>query len=834
VPTVAVYSSADRDAPHVRHADEAVCIGPSASASSYMSPQRLLEAARLTGATAVHPGYGFLSESHEFAAAVGRAGLVFVGPPPSAIRDLGDKIQAKRLARAAGLPTIPGWAGDVATASPERALAAAQEIGWPVVVKPSRGGGGKGLRVARSPRELAEAVALSRREAQAAFGDASLLVEKYVERARHVEVQVVADAHGACVYFPERDCSAQRRGQKVLEESPSPWVARAADGGLALRRAMGEQAVRLARAVGYASAGTVEFVVDAGDGDGGKASGSSSSSSSGSSGSSGSSSSPFYFLEMNTRLQVEHPVTEAVSGGVDLVELMLRVAGGERLPAWLTQERAAAVHGAAIEARLYAEDPARGFLPSPGTLTAYREPPSPSFFGGGGGGGGNVGGGLQAGAVDPAVALAGAVPTYVRLDRGVCEGGEVPVHYDPMLGKLVAAAPTREAARRALARALDAFVVRGVATNLAAVRRMLDLPAFVSGDYDTGLIAREFGVGGMPTMAEEEDAAGGGGGGSGGKQQQQQQQQQPPPQPLPKLSALDPLAFPLPPLAEREIVAAAVLLYCESNRRRRPGGRGGQGAHDAEPLSVVVWGGSTALPRRALEVRVRPAPAAHVGRDVAATGRALEVELPDAVVHVYAAEDGEEATTAGGDNGGASSSPSYSRYLCRVVVDGRALTLQLAERPAAGAAAPLASGREVGLGPGAVSRRGTVALQHRGAQREVLVEPARVAALARHMPPPEALARRRARERGAAVRSPMTGTLAALRVQAGDRVAEGDEVAVVSAMKMMMPLLAPRPGVVAAVAEGVAVGRGVAADAVLVTLEEEEEGGDGGGMGGRG
>jgi propionyl-CoA carboxylase alpha chain len=423
--TVAVHSEADRDALHVRLADEAIGSGPPPARQSYLAMDALIDACKRTGAEAVHPGYGFLSENEEFARRVEEEGVVFIGPKHHSIAAMGDKIASKKLAREAGVNTIPGHPGPVATAA--EAVEIARGIGYPVMIKASAGGGGKGLRVARDDREASEGFVSCQAEARNAFGDDRLFVEKFIVQPRHIEIQVLGDAHGHVVHLGERECSIQRRHQKVLEEAPSPFLDEAT------RRAMGEQAVALARAVRYQSAGTVEFVV-------GK-------------------DRRFYFLEMNTRLQVEHPVTEMVTG-LDLVELMIRVAAGEELPFTQAQVRR---DGWAIECRINAEDPARNFLPSTGRLVRYLPPP--------------VGDGA------------------VRVDTGVYEGGEIPVHYDSMIAKLITHGESRAEAIARMADALNAFVIRGVSSNIAFQAALIQHPRFAAGDFDTGLLAEEFPTG---------------------------------------------------------------------------------------------------------------------------------------------------------------------------------------------------------------------------------------------------------------------------------------------------------------------------------------------------
>ncbi|MFH8401625.1 acetyl-CoA carboxylase biotin carboxylase subunit [Streptomyces anulatus] len=421
VRSVAVFSDADTDARHVREADTAVRIGPPPASESYLNVAALLEAARRTGAQAVHPGYGFLAENAGFAQACADAGLVFIGPPASAISLMGDKIRAKETVAAYGVPVVPGSSGSGLTDA--QLEAAAQEIGMPVLLKPSAGGGGKGMRLVRDAAVLAEEIAAARREARASFGDDTLLVERWIDRPRHIEIQVLADTHGNVIHLGERECSLQRRHQKIIEEAPSVFLDEET------RAAMGEAAVRAARSCGYAGAGTVEFIVPGDD------------------------PASYYFMEMNTRLQVEHPVTELVTG-LDLVEWQLRVASGERLP---YAQQDITLTGWAIEARVCAEDPSRGFLPSGGTVLALREP---------------QGGG-------------------VRTDSGLSEGVLVGSLYDPMLSKVIAYGPDRASALRKLRAALADTVILGVPTNAGFLRRLLAHPDVVSGDLDTGLVERE-------------------------------------------------------------------------------------------------------------------------------------------------------------------------------------------------------------------------------------------------------------------------------------------------------------------------------------------------------
>ncbi len=422
VKTVAVYSEADADALHVREADEAVFIGPPPSAQSYLVVDRIVEACKSTGAQAVHPGYGFLSEKQEFQAALAKAGIAFIGPDSHAIHAMGDKIESKILAKNANVSTVPGHLEVIPNA--DEAVKIARSIGYPVMIKASAGGGGKGMRLAWNDAEAKEGFVSATNEAKSSFADDRVFIEKYVEEPRHIEIQVLADGHGNCVYLGERECSIQRRHQKVIEEAPSPFLDEKT------RRAMGEQAVALAKAVQYKSAGTVEFIVDKNRN--------------------------FYFLEMNTRLQVEHPVTELVTG-LDLVELMIRVAAGEKLP--FTQDDVE-LKGWAIEARVYAEDPFRNFLPSTGRVVKYLPPDVTSGD--------------------------------VRVDTGVYEGGEISMFYDPMIAKLCAYGPDRAAATDRMLRALDEFYIRGLNHNISFLAALMAHPRFASGKLTTNFIAEEF------------------------------------------------------------------------------------------------------------------------------------------------------------------------------------------------------------------------------------------------------------------------------------------------------------------------------------------------------
>ena len=447
IATVAVYSEADKDARHVDLADEAVLIGPAPSRESYLVADKIIAAAKQTGAQAIHPGYGFLSENENFARRVEEEGLVFIGPKHYSIAAMGDKIASKKLAGEAKVNTIPGW--NAAIESADAAVKIAKDIGYPVMIKASAGGGGKGLRVAFNDKEAHEGFSSCRNEARNSFGDDRVFIEKFVEQPRHIEIQVLGDAHGNLVYLNERECSIQRRHQKVIEEAPSPFISEAT------RKAMGEQAVALAKAVNYQSAGTVEFVVGRDQ--------------------------SFYFLEMNTRLQVEHPVTECITG-LDLVELMLRVAAGEKLP--FTQADVKR-NGWAMECRINAEDPFRGFLPSTGRLVTYR-PPLETL----------VAGGPPTPSPSPARGE-GNFSAFggIRIDTGVYEGGEIPMYYDSMIAKLIVHGRDRKDAIAKMREALNAFVVRGISSNIPFQAALLAHPKFVAGDFNTGFIAEHFSQG---------------------------------------------------------------------------------------------------------------------------------------------------------------------------------------------------------------------------------------------------------------------------------------------------------------------------------------------------
>jgi propionyl-CoA carboxylase alpha chain len=425
IETVAVFSEADRDALHVEMADEAVCIGPPAAAESYLVIDKIVEACRKTGAEAVHPGYGFLSEREAFPRALAKAKVVFIGPNPGAIAAMGDKIESKKAAAAAKVSTVPGHLGVIE--DDKHAVKIADQIGYPVMIKASAGGGGKGMRIAHSRAEVAEGFGLAKAEAKASFGDDRVFIEKFIVNPRHVEIQVLGDKHGNAIYLGERECSIQRRNQKVIEEAPSPLLDEST------RRKMGEQAVALAKAVNYDSAGTVEFVAGQDK--------------------------SFYFLEMNTRLQVEHPVTELVTG-IDLVEQMIRVAAGEKL---MLSQKNVTLTGWAVESRVYAEDPFRNFLPSVGRLVKYRPPAEAEKDG-----------------------------ITVRNDTGVQEGGEISIYYDPMIAKLVTHAPSRAAAIEAQSMALDSFYIDGIRHNIPFLSALMNHPRWREGRLSTGFIAEEF------------------------------------------------------------------------------------------------------------------------------------------------------------------------------------------------------------------------------------------------------------------------------------------------------------------------------------------------------
>ena len=450
IKTVAVYSDADARAPFVRMADEAVHIGPAPAAESYLVADKIIAVCKQTGAEAVHPGYGFLSERASFVEALDKEGIAFIGPPASAIAAMGDKIESKKIAREAGVNVVPGFVGEIRDT--DHAIEISNDIGYPVMMKASAGGGGKGMRLAYSEKDVREGFDSVKREGLNSFGDDRVFIEKFIEDPRHIEIQILGDKHGNVVYLNERECSIQRRHQKVVEEAPSPFVTPE------MRKAMGEQCVALSKAVGYYSAGTVELIVSGADKTG----------------------ESFYFLEMNTRLQVEHPVTEAITG-VDLVEQMIRVAAGETLP---FAQSYVSISGWSIENRVYAEDPYRGFLPSTGRLVRYRPPVEPWADDGSENGRRGIDG--------------------IRVDDGVFEGGEVSMYYDPMIAKLVTWGETREEAADLQIAALDAFQIEGLGHNIDFLSAIMQHPRFRSGDLTTGFIAEEYpdGFDGAPASDE--------------------------------------------------------------------------------------------------------------------------------------------------------------------------------------------------------------------------------------------------------------------------------------------------------------------------------------------
>src|SRR4051812_19061221 len=459
IKTVAVYSDADARAPHVKMADESVRLGPAPASESYLKAELIIDACKATGAEAVHPGYGFLSERESFAKALAKAGITFIGPPPEAIAAMGDKIESKKLAQKAGVNIVPGSLDDIATTA--EAVKIASGIGFPVMMKASAGGGGKGMRLAWSEKDVREGFESVKREGLASFGDDRVFIEKFIEQPRHIEIQLLGDQHGNIVYLNERECSIQRRHQKVIEEAPSPFVTPE------MRKAMGEQAVALARAVGYYSAGTVELIVNGADPSG----------------------KSFYFLEMNTRLQVEHPVTEEVTR-LDLVEQMIRVAAGEKLA--FTQDDVK-LNGWSVETRVYAEDPYRSFLPSTGRLVRYWPPRTTLPLDGGGQGEGDVSTGKVGRGKHPTPAPPHrGEGTRIRVDDGVADGGEVSMFYDPMIAKLITWAPTREQAIDAQVAALDQFVIDGISDNVDFLSAVMQHSRFRKGDLPTDFIAAEF------------------------------------------------------------------------------------------------------------------------------------------------------------------------------------------------------------------------------------------------------------------------------------------------------------------------------------------------------
>ncbi|MFD7626157.1 acetyl/propionyl/methylcrotonyl-CoA carboxylase subunit alpha [Streptomyces sp. NPDC059851] len=679
--SVAVFSDADADARHVREADTAVRIGPAAAAESYLAVERLLDAARRTGAEAVHPGYGFLAENAAFAEACAAAGLAFIGPPASAISLMGDKIRAKETVRAAGVPVVPGSSGS--GLSDAELVAAAEKIGMPVLLKPSAGGGGKGMRLVRDGALLADEIAAARREARSSFGDDTLLVERWVDRPRHIEIQVMADAHGNVVHLGERECSLQRRHQKVIEEAPSVLLTPQ------IRAAMGAAAVEAARACGYVGAGTVEFIVPGGD------------------------PSSYYFMEMNTRLQVEHPVTELITG-LDLVELQLRVAAGGELG--LTQDDVV-LTGHAVEARICAEDPARGFLPSGGTVLALSEPSGRA----------------------------------VRTDSGLTAGVDVGSTYDPMLSKVIAYGPDRAAALRVLRGALADTVILGVQTNAGFLRRLLAHPDVVSGNMDTGLVERD-------------------------------------------------LASMLPEGVPPEVYAAAALLAqgsfphpAPSRNASNAGGAGTDGPARlewADPFSAADgWrlGGTPAWTVHHFRLP---------GQDpvtIRTRRRGEELEIQPAVDHEAGANQAPQAIEARG-LGQSPGAPARGRIVARTA---DRLTLELDGVTHTFSHAPSPEGTWLG-------REGdSWHVQHH--------DPVAAALGGRGHAGADTLA------------APMPGTVTVVKVAVGERVAAGQSLLVVEAMKMEHVISAPHAGTVTEL--DVSPGTTVAMDQVLavVTPDAEEE-----------
>lgn len=655
VRTVAIFSEPDADALHVRTADEAICVGPAASSQSYLNVEAILAAVRSTGAQAVHPGYGFLSENARFVEMLEAAGVAFVGPSAAAIAAMGDKIESKLLAKKAGVSTIPGCEDVIR--DEDHAAAIAKDVGFPVMLKATAGGGGKGMRIAWNADEARESFRLCSAEAASSFGDGRIFIERFIEQPRHIEFQVLGDKHGHVVYLPERECSIQRRNQKVIEEAPSTFL----DPGT--RRAMGEQAVALAQAVGYSSAGTVEFLVDARRN--------------------------FYFLEMNTRLQVEHPITELVTG-LDLVEVMLRVAAGEKLQ--LTQERAARWHGWAVESRVYAEDPRRGFLPSSGRLRHYEEPRA-------GGGGGGSGGEVAAGEI-------------VRVDSGVEEGSKIGIFYDPLIAKLSTWGPDRNAAIASMERALDSYVIGGLTHNAPFLRSVVSHPEFVAGNTSTKFLAQQYpdGWSGDHLTAAQQE----------------------------------------------ELAAIAVKLHVAARERAR--GLATFGARESEgpeTLIATIGGSDFAASFSAAD----------------ADTTALEVEVGGRRLLVR-----EAAPVAPG------------RGVVSLTLDGRPATCQVLGRLPRG-----------------------YKLQYAGAEKDVLVQTALQARLAKHMRPPPA------RDYSKVLRSPMPGALISLAVKQGQEVLPGAELAVVEAMKMRNVLRATQAAVVKAVCA--AEGATLSVDQVIMEFE---------------
>jgi propionyl-CoA carboxylase alpha chain len=732
--TIGVYSEPDARAPHVAMADEAICIGSAASADSYLRIDRLIDAIKKTGAEAVHPGYGFLSERAAFCEAVEAAGAAFVGPTAHAIRAMGDKIESKMLAQAAGVSTIPGVLAVMKTA--EEAVAVANKVGSPVMLKASAGGGGKGMRIAYNDAEAASGFALSAAEAAASFGDDRIFVERYVEKPRHVEIQLIADTFGNTVYLPPRDCSIQRRNQKVVEEAPAPHLSEATV------RAMGEEAVALAKAVGYRSAGTVEFLVDAQQ--------------------------RHYFLEMNTRLQVEHPVTEMVTG-LDLVEVMLQVAARQPLP---FAQADVLARGWSFECRVYAEDPLRGFLPSVGTLARYVPPD------------------------EAAVLAAAGCEGTVRVDDGVVEGGEISVHYDPMIAKLITHGASRDEARRLMLHALARYQIRGdgLRHNLNFLHTLLDHPRFARGEVTAAFIPEEFPASLACAHASAHHSA--------------------PPLSAQVTTAFIPEEFPdgydghvLTPSQKCELLACAAALELAAELRATAPAPPAPGASlasallhavDSVALSTNLWArleSEGAAAEQQLTVTLDPAVGVSAGT-LLPPGMRLLVQGAPATARASSAADPDESAPA-------SAPASWSRLLTLSstglgpggLFEARAQTLPL-EEPKEGDGGhgheesdPLAGGTALAV---QVLERRTQGwlLSAFGTTYEVLTRAPRVAELSRHMkPPPRSLLDN-------ALLSPMPGKLVSVAVSEGQVVFLGQALCVVEAMKMQNVLTARRDGVV--------------------------------------
>ncbi|MGN6269196.1 MAG: biotin carboxylase N-terminal domain-containing protein [Sphingomonas sp.] len=725
IATVAVYSDADARAPHVLMADQSVRLGPPPAAESYLKAEEILLAAKETGADAIHPGYGFLSERESFARACADAGIAFIGPPPKAIAAMGDKIESKKLAKQAGVNVVPGYLGDIATT--DEAVEIAKDIGFPVMMKASAGGGGKGMRLAWSEQDVREGFEATKREGLASFGDDRVFIEKFIESPRHIEIQVLGDQHGTIVYLGERECSIQRRHQKVVEEAPSPFVTPA------MRKAMGEQAVALAKAVGYYSAGTVELIVSGADPTG----------------------ESFYFLEMNTRLQVEHPVTEEITG-LDLVEQMIRVAAGEKLA--FTQDDVK-LNGWAIETRVYAEDPYRGFLPSIGRLVRYNPPQqthtSPQR---------RLGSRAASGAPDnmETPAFAGVTDSsnaIVRVDDGVAEGGEVSMFYDPMIAKLITWAPTRDEAADAQVAALDAFEIEGPGHNIDFLSALVQHPRFRSGNLTTGFIAEEYpeGFTGAPAS---------------------------------------------PNLIRTLAAIAAFAATAEADRARRIDGQLGRTLPPPGEWTVTIDGADHAVSVSTDGILV-DGEDLPLAMEYTPGDRMIEAELLSVRPGEQVAEPSARLGTAGG-----------SSHL--LTVEGREPQNDpLAEgRPSTGSGRTAVedNSEPADILTVRIARvRSGFRLTTRGASHLARVLPARLAPYAAHMiekVPPDL---------SKFLLCPMPGLLVRLDVAAGDKVEPGQPLAVVEAMKMENILRAEKAGTVKSV--NAAAGDSLAVDEVILELE---------------